>query len=70
MDRVHSFLTLSELNGEPMEPAALIEAADRVMNEGSALRAHLEKRLPHLVATARRTTDLVSALVGNGGQAA
>lgn len=53
-----------------LDPAALMDAADRVMNEGSALRAHLEKRLPRLVATARRTTDLVSALVGNGGRAA
>ena len=46
-----------------LDPSALIRAADRVMNDGDALRAHIEERLPRLVATARRTTDLVAALV-------
>jgi colanic acid/amylovoran biosynthesis protein len=41
----------------------LIRAADRVMREGEALRRHIEARLPRLVATSRRTTELVSELL-------
>jgi polysaccharide pyruvyl transferase WcaK-like protein len=53
-----------------LEASQLIRAADRVMNQRDALHAHIEKRLPDLVATARRTTELVSALVSEGGPTA
>ncbi|MFW2387523.1 MAG: polysaccharide pyruvyl transferase family protein [Polyangiales bacterium] len=53
-----------------LDAAKLIEAADRVITEGDALRAHIETRLPRLVATARRTTDLVSAMITDEGRAA
>jgi polysaccharide pyruvyl transferase WcaK-like protein len=46
-----------------LDTEELTRAADRVMSDGDALRAHIEARLPRLVATARRTTDLVSALL-------
>lgn len=49
-----------------IDAAKLIEAADRVMRDRDALCAHIEARLPTLVATARRTTDLVAALVPRG----
>lgn len=64
-----------------LDGQALIRAADRVLSDGRALRAHIEEKLPALVATARRTTELNAALLPNqqelttvpltdGGQAA
>jgi polysaccharide pyruvyl transferase WcaK-like protein len=50
-----------------IDAGALIAAADRVMRDGDALRAHIEDRLPRLMATACRTTDLVSTLLGQEG---
>jgi colanic acid/amylovoran biosynthesis protein len=46
-----------------LDAQELIHAADRVMSDGDALRAHIEERLPGLVATARRTTDLMRDLL-------
>lgn len=51
-----------------LDTPKLIEAADRVIRDREGLRAHIEERLPTLVATARRTTDLVAALVTRGGE--
>jgi colanic acid/amylovoran biosynthesis protein len=53
-----------------LDVGALIRAADRVMTDREALRAHIEERLPRLMATARRTTELVTGLVASDGRAA
>lgn len=46
-----------------LDPAALIRAADHVMDDLPRLRRHIEARLPDLMATAQRTTELMAQLL-------